>query len=282
MAAVGRGAGRRLTEPYNYYICPSLAIRVYPDKRPGNMETAGIHKALILVADGFELVEEGAGFGLPVAKFNDKTFFPGSAVLSFIDEGPPPVVEKTYIMDTVSVKQIGGSRISDTLYHPIHRAFSRLYLSLGRLRFAFDTVMELRNVVGVRTSFETAKPRGSVVVRYTLHPDIVEIEGYAELEASCKELVFLNEQGASIFRRYSDANAVELIDERMGAWDRIEAGEATLSDLENKLSFTVHNPRRAGFFRGRELVRGRLSWAGLSLSFKPQERIGYSIGVSIR
>ena len=238
MIAIGRDAGRRLTEPFNFYFGPRSALRVYPDKRPRNLEITGIHKALILVSDGVELVEEGAGFGLPIARFHDKTFFPGSALLSLIDEGPPTVIEKTYIMNTISVKQISGSRISDTLYHPVHRAFTHLYLSLGRLRFAFDAVMELRNIVGVRTSFETAKPRGSVAVRYTLHPDIVEIEANSKLETSCEELVFLNEQGASIFRRYSDVNESELIDERMGAWDRIEAGEATLSDLENKLSFS--------------------------------------------
>lgn len=272
------GPGEMLVEPFTHEMARGLALRIYPDRRPGNLEIAGIHKALVLVRGGVEVVEEGAGFGLPVAKYRDKTYFPGSATLTILD-GPQPVAVKTYRMDTVSVKSLGGSRISDAVYQPIHGAFSRLYLSLGSLRPLFDAVIELRNTAGVRTSFDAAEPRGEVEVRYTFHPDHVEIEAKTRLREGCEELILLNEQGASTFRRYSDGGRM-LVDGRMGAWDGIDAGEATLSDLGGGISFTVIRPSGTGFWRGRESVKGRLSWAGLALSFDDPGEIRYTVKIS--
>lgn len=265
-------------EPYTHHMAGGLAVRVYPDRRPGNLEIAGIHKALVLLRGGEELVEEGAGFGLPVAKYRDKTFFPGSATLAVIP-GDPPAVVKTYRMDAVSVKSLGGARISDAIYHPMHRVFSFLYLHLGSMRPVFDSVIKLRNAAGVRTSFEQAEPRGEVEVAYTLHPDRVEVRASAQLRDGCEELIMLNEQGASTFRRFSDASDI-LIDDRMGAWDAVVGLEATLSDLDGRVSFTVERPREAELWRGRESISGRLSWAGLALSFRHQTEIAYTVNVT--
>ena len=272
------GDTRTSAAPYTYEMPRDLALRVYPDRRPGNLEIAGIHKALVLARGGVEVVEEGAGFGLPVAKYKDKTFFPGSATLTLLEGGPLPVAVKTYRMDTVSVKSLGGSRISDAVYQPVHGLFSLLYLSIGGLRPAFDAIIELRNTAGVRTSFQATRPRGEVEARYTFHPDHVEVEVRTRLDEGCEELVMLNEQGASTFRMYSDASK-RLVDKRMGAWDRVDSGEATLSDLGGALSFTVERPSGAGFWRGRESVRGRLSWAGLALSFKDLREVRYRVRV---
>ena len=46
------------------------------------METASLQKGLIMVFDDQELIDEGLGFGVPVAKYDDKTYFPGSAEVS--------------------------------------------------------------------------------------------------------------------------------------------------------------------------------------------------------
>jgi hypothetical protein len=265
-------------EPYTHPMVGGLAVRAYPDRRPGNLEIAGIHKALVLLRCEEELVEEGAGFGLPVVKYRDKTFFPGSATLAVIP-GTPPVVVKTYLMNAVSVKSLGGTRINDVVYHPMHNVFSFLYLHLGSLRPIFDSIIELRNTAGVRTSFEPAELRGEVEVTYTLRPDRIVVKAVARLREGCEELIMLNEQGASIFRRFSDASDT-LVDDRIGAWDAVEGEEATLSDLDGAISFTVERPQGAGLWRGRESIKGRLSWAGLDLSFKQQTEIGYTVRVT--
>ena len=265
-------------EPVTVDLPGGLALRVYPDRRPGNLEIAGIHKALVLLRYGVELLEEGAGFGLPIAIFRDKTLFPGSATLRIIQLEPFPIIEKSYQMDTISVKTLGGTRISDALYHPIHKVFSTLYLTLGGLRPAFDKAIELRDVARVKTSFQVTESRGRVNVRYTIHPGLVEVEARAEMCEGCEELIMLNEQGASTFRVCKEGNST-LIDNEIGVWCKMDASEATLSSLDGRLSFTVIRPTDTVFRRGRESVRGRLSWAGLSLSFGTRVPIKYMIRI---
>lgn len=232
----------------------------------------------MLLRGGVEVVEEGAGFGLPIAKYADKTLFPGSATLKII-EGTPPVAVKTYQMDTISIKSLGKSRISDRIYQPVHKAFARVYLSIDAMRPVFDTLIGLRDTAGLRTSFVATRPRGEVKVRYTFYPDHIEIEAIPRLGEGCEELIMLNEQGASTFRIYSGEGRT-LVDREMGAWDGIDAGEATLSDLEGDVAFTVMRPKNAGFWRGRESVKGRLSWAGLALSFIDPGEIRYTVKLS--
>jgi hypothetical protein len=268
-------------EPITIGLSNGFALRLYSDRRPGNLELAGIHKALILVKGGVELVEEGSGFGLPIARFRDKTLFPGSATLRMIQSDPYPIIEKRYELDTVSVKSLGKSKISDAIYHPAHRIFSILYLSLNNLRPFFDKIMELRNMVGVRTSFIVTQPRGQVRVLYSVHKDEIGIDVSMELGEGCEELMLLNEQGALTFRRYDDLCST-LIDDEMGAWEKINAEKATLSTLDGGLSFTVVKPLGAGFWRGREMVRGRLSWAGLTLSFRSHDPISYKVKIGPR
>ena len=189
---------------------------------------------------------------------------------------PYPIIEKTYEMDTISIKSLRGSRITDNLYHPIHRIFSILYLSLGALRPVFDKVIELRKIAGVSTNFLPTEPRGSVRVLYKIHTDEVEIEAYTKLIEGCVELIMLNEQGASVFRRCDFADST-LIDDKIGAWEKINASEATLSTLDGDTSFTVFRPAKARLLRGRERIRGRLSWAGLTLSFDARDVVDYRI-----
>ena len=271
---------RRVDEPYTHRAGWDLDVRVYPDRRPGNLEIAGLHKGLILVQSGAELVEEGAGFGVPVARFKDKTFFSGSASLTLLEEGPPPVIQKSYILDTVSVRSLrGGGRISDAFYHPLHRAFTRAYLSRPGFRRLLNKVIEARKAVGVTTGFVKAAPRGVVDVRYTLREGLIEVEAdLNRVSEGCEEVVMLNEQGASTFRRYRDDGGLDLLDDAMGAWDRIEAYKGTLSDAGGRLSFSIDKPSSSQvMYRGREKTRDRLSWTGIALSMKPGGSVKYTI-----
>ena len=46
----------------------------------------------------------------------------------------------------------------------------------------------------------------------------------------------------------------------------VNAEEASLSDLDESLVFTLRRMKTAQLFRGWESTRGRFSWAGLSYS----------------
>ena len=140
---------------------------------------------------------------MPIAIYRDKTIFPGSATLKIIQLEPYPIVEKTYEMDTISVKMLGGSRISDAIYHPAHRIFTALYLNLGSLRPAMNRVIGFSDTTGVKTSFQATKPRGRVIVRYTIHPDQIDVETNSEMIEGCEELIDAQRAGGVHFPEYA-------------------------------------------------------------------------------
>ena len=270
----------QIVEPYTYRAGGNLELRIYSDERPGNLEIASLQKGLILCQSGIELVEEGSGFGVPVARFRDKTYFSGSATLTLLDEGPPQIIQKSYLLDTISLKNLrGGVRITDALYHPLHRAFTRVYLSKPSFRSIFNKVMETRIAMGITTKFVKVAPRGVVDIRFTLREGLIEVEVITnKISTGCEELVILNEQGASTFRRYRDDGGLDLLDDSIGAWDKIDSSKGTLSDVKGKLSFSIEKlSNSTAMYRGREKVRDRLSWTGIALSLKPDNSVKYMI-----
>ena len=59
-----------------------FSIRIYEDSRPHCYKSTGVQKGLILVYNNQELSGEGIGFGAPVVKYADKTYFAREASLS--------------------------------------------------------------------------------------------------------------------------------------------------------------------------------------------------------
>ena len=65
--------------------------------------------------------------------------------------------------------------------------------------------MELRRTLKVETDFVKTTPRGTITLTYTCLPDLVRVN--VDLTGlnreGCKQILLLNEQGATFFRKYS-------------------------------------------------------------------------------
>jgi hypothetical protein len=270
-----------LLEPFDYNAYRGVSIRLYPDSRPHTLEIAALQKGLLLVADGNELVGEGVGFGVPVVKYGDKTFFSGTAETSVQKDGDHPAITKSFFLDTVSKKRFRhGPFINDRLYKSIHSSFEKAYLACKGCRPAFDKIMELRNALTIHTQFVKVEPRGKVDVRYRVLSDLIEVEvDFTNLNRrGIKELLVLNEQGSTFFTEYFDTAGQRLLGRDVGAWEQLEADEASFSNDERTISFTLKNIDGAKLFRGWEHVNGRFCWAGLSYSLEPNAHsFGYPI-----
>ncbi len=253
-------------EPATLPLTERLAVRLYRDCRPNCLETAQIQKGLILVLDGCELIEEGIGFGVPVAKYSDKTYFSISAEVK--KEGN--TIEKLYFLDAVSRKRIWRAKyIDDGLYQLLRKTFEKSYHRSKRLTTLFNQIMELRDVVKIRTDFVKVPPRGAIKVKYLCQPSGIRVSvDFADLLLKgCEELLVLNEQGSNFFCNYADSNGSRLVGGKIGAWDRVKAEKATLHNGE--VSFVLRNVGGSTLFRGWERTRKRFSWAGLSYSLYP-------------
>jgi hypothetical protein len=251
-----------------------LSVRLYPDCRPNHLETSPLHKGLVLMYRGRELIEEGVGFGVPVVKYADKTYFPGKAAVSFDDSS----LRKVYTLNMVSVKKLGGGYIDDRLYYVLRKNFERLYLQ-KKFKGLFNKVMEVRDALKVSTEFQVVKPRGTVTVIYRCQESRLDIHAGFELSLDgCREMLMLNEQGSSYFQKYTDSNGAALVGNQIGAWDRVDAGYASLKSIDGSLGFGVSSKPDAFLYRGFERTRKRFSWAGLSYSIKPcTPEFSYSI-----
>ena len=143
--------------------------------------------------------------------------------------------------------------------------------------------MELRNVLKINTEFVKVKPRGVVTLKYSFLPGRIQVE--ADMSAldstECKEILILNEQGSSFFRKYFDSDEIVLFDRQIGAWDRVEAEEASLSHAGGDLAFTLRNQKGARLYRGSEKVKERFSWSGLNYSLPRGARF-FSYEITLR
>ena len=226
----------------------------------------------MLIVDGEELIEEGVGFGAPVALYEDRPYFSRTAECFLQTEEDGTVLVKKFLLDAVSRKRIGSAfYVNDGFYKFFHELYHATYVNHKRLTPAFNRLMELRRIFRVTTEFVKVKPRGKVTVRYMCRPNSLQVEvSLSAMEKDrCKEILILNEQGASFFRRYSDTDRVTLVDVQIGAMETVKAEKASLTNMNGTISFSLRNIEGTVFFRGREKTRGRFSWAGLGYMLKP-------------
>jgi hypothetical protein len=272
--------------PITVELSERISCRLYSDTRPHCLETAPLQKGLVLTVDGQEVIEEGVGFGAPVVLYRDEPYFSSSAECSVLNDGDHKVLVKSFLMDTVSRKRLGKTvYVNDRFYMLLHKGFHKVYMKNSILTPFFNRLIELTKLFGVNTEFVKVKPRGRVTFTYEFQPDSVAVEvSFEQLDKDdCEEIVVLNEQGASFFRKYSDSNGLTLVDGQIGAWVDVEADEASLSDARETLGFSLRKVQGAVFFRGREKIRKRYSWVGLGYSIRPPfSTLRYSIKLKTR
>ncbi len=245
------------------------------------METAPLQKGLALMLDNQEVIEEGMGFGVPVVKYHDKTYFSSSAEVSIQKNNSIFSVKKTFILDTISRKKFWRSTyIGDDVYSMARKKFEKLYLTHKNLSPIFNNIMELRNLAKIKTEFQKVNPRGTIKVKYEIQPSAINVEAdFSDLTLDgCEELLVLNEQGSTIFDSYVDADGLKLVGNKIGGWGEVIANHALMFSSKKRVSFCLQKSDAAALFRGWENTKRRFSWAGLNYSLCPDRKIfNYSI-----
>jgi len=270
-------------KPITIPLTTQLSLRIYPDSRPHCMETADLQKGLIMMLDGKELVEEGLGFGVPVVKYLDKTYFSSKAKISKQKTSSGYLIKKTYIMDTISKKTWRGSYIDDNFYSTWHKRFAKMYLSHKELSPIFNRLMEYRELARIKTEFVKVKPRGIVEIEYLIESSLVEVTvDFSDLTLTgCEELLVMNEQGSTVFDTYIDSNGLELAGPKIGGWHPVTAKHSSIENSDGLIAFQIDKTPSATLFRGWEKTKKRFSWSGLSYSLSPFcKTFSYTISIN--
>jgi hypothetical protein len=245
------------------------------------LETGALQKGLVLLLDGKELIEEGVGFGVPIIKYEDKTFFSSTADVSIQKNGSVYTLTKVFTLDTVSLKKFGrATYIDDGLYSPLRKTFQSLYLKHKKLTPLFNKAMELRDLANIKTEFISVKPRGTVTINFYCKPTVINIKAdFSKVTLKkCVEVLVLNEQSSTVFQRYVDSSGLNLLGRKIGAWEPVTTDQASLQSAKGLVSFTLQNVRGTTLLRGWERTKKRFSWAGLSYSMRPNNGVfDYSI-----
>jgi hypothetical protein len=129
-------------------------------------------------------------------------------------------------------------------------------------------------MIGIKTYFSNVSPRGKVTVNYHCCSDHIKVSAdFSQVDMTgCPALLILNEQGATFFRKCKSSNEV-LQDRKIGAWTKVRGGKAEFSDLGERISFSLEKRDDATLYSGREQVKDRFSWAGMTYALNPNTQV---------
>lgn len=259
--------------PYTYSISDSVALRIHSDTKPQNMKTASLQKGVILLYNGAEVVGEGTGFGVPIGKYSDETFFSGSSSLQVHKQENSVIIRKEFLMDMIARDKFRNLKLENMKLRRIIDSVSLLYQKHKRLAQFILHAKGLLFKFGVESVFIRTSPKGKVVVTYTIVRNRILVKlSFSRLDRNNLQKVFmLNEQGAHFFRKYSDSEGLKLDDEEIGAWDGVTAQSAKIADKKDRIAFSLKNVEGTMLRRGREVVKGSLNWIGLDYELNPED-----------
>ncbi|MCK4482812.1 hypothetical protein KAU55_06260 [Candidatus Bathyarchaeota archaeon] len=248
-------------ESHTIPVLNSLALRIYSDTRPLNWKIANLQKGLVLVLNGREMVEAGAGFGFPMLQYSGETYFSGTAKVYKYLQNDKTILRKDFFIDMIKRNTFKNMSLESS------KARSVLDY-LGEMNRKCFRVLKLKDILvkwGVGTSFSRGPSKGKITFVYDITGDTIKVKAdFRQLNKDkLMKISVLNEQGSRFFRLYRDSNGRILVDEHIGSWKLVNADWASITDLERKVAFKLKDTSGATFYRGQEFIDGFLDWIGL-------------------
>ena len=261
------------SNPHTCFISDSVALRIHSDTKPQNMKIANLQKGVIFLYNGAEVVGEGTGFGVPIGKYSDETFFSGSSFLQVHKHENFVIIRKEFLMDLIERIKFRNLKLENMKLRRIIDSVSLLSQKHKRLAQFILIAKGLLFKFGVESTFVRTAPKGKVIVTYTIDRNRILVKlSFNQLDRNNLQKIFvLNEQGAHFFRKYSDSEGLKLDDEEIGAWDGVTAQSAKIADKQDRIGFRLKNVEGTVLRRGREMFKGSLNWIGLDYELNPED-----------
>ncbi|MCJ7634298.1 hypothetical protein MUP77_18150 [Candidatus Bathyarchaeota archaeon] len=258
---------------HTYSISDSVALRIYSDTKPQNLKIANLQKGIIFLYNETEVAGEGTGFGVPIGKYSDETFFSGSSFLQVHNKENSSIIRKEFSMDLIARDKFRNLKPENKKLRRIIDSISSFYQKHQRVARFILLVKELLFKFGVETIFSRVDSKGKVIVTYTLDQNRILVKlSFHELDKNNLLKVFvLNEQGTHFFKKYTDSEGIKLSDQEIGAWDNVTAQSAKITDKQDRSVFSLMNVEGTMLRRGRELAKNSLDWIGLDYELNPKD-----------
>jgi hypothetical protein len=257
------------TSAHMHSVSDSVALGIHSDTKPHKMKIANLQKGLILLYKGIEVIGEGTGFGVPIAKYMNETVFSGSSSLHVRTSENIVEIQKKFVMDLVTRDTLRNLKLENSKIRTLLDYISTLYKKQYQSHVLFArSILLARSLLfkfGIKSTFKRGTQKGVVVVKYTIEKNRVLVNiDFSLLERTNLGKIFvLNEQGAQFFRTYADSKSLRLNDEEIGAWNDVTSQSAKITNEQEKIGFCLKNIEGTKLRRGRELITGSLDWIGL-------------------
>lgn len=255
--------------PNTHPISNAVALRVYSDTKPKNMKTAQLQKGLIFLYKGIEVIGEGIGFGVPIAKYLDETVFSGSSSITVRNLENITEIRKKFIMDLITRNTLRNFKLENPIIRSLLEYISTIYKKQYQSNVYFaQSILLMRSLLfkfGVKSTFIKRPSKGTIVVTYTINRNriLVKLDLSSLERTNLGKIFVLNEQGAHFFNTYSDSENLKLDDEAIGAWNDVTSQTAKITNKQDKIGFSLKTIEGTKLRRGRELIKDSLDWIGL-------------------
>lgn len=251
------------TAEHTIPVSAHTSLRLYPDTRPHNCQIADIQKGLILVHKGTERVGEGTGFGVPIARYDGKTYFSSASTVQISGRDGHLTAIKEFSLDTVAEKNFAKVKMDNGPIYKLMTYVDELYREHKHLRLL--TLANLSKNLGLQTNFVKTKTIGTVTIAYKIKPPMLHVEvNLDSLRKNKLETVFLsNEQSSRFFAKYHDSSGTILYGRKIGAWEKVNGEWACILNKTSDAGFRLWKVKDAILYRGREYLADFFDWAGL-------------------
>jgi hypothetical protein len=265
-----------------------LSLSIDAPVSSGPYPTSKIQKGPVLSCGSTDLSGEGVGLGVPIAKFAHRVFFPGQArIIERLtdDQLRAWIVDyELNLEERLTLKS--GKNIRSENFYALKEWFAGLHKAIGASRGVIEcSSSALRRAWGLSTTFEPTRSVGNVRVSYTVDRPArmlrVSVNASGFNKTGCSEMILLNELDGGLFDRYCDANGLALVGKEIGTWEETASDCVTFIDSRHNIALRLRNVARSSMYRGREVVPGRLSWAGIAYVIAPP-RTNFSYNIAIR
>jgi hypothetical protein len=272
MAAKSENSPFFETNYHTLTLSDSVSLSVYSNTNPHNMKVADLQKGLVLSCSGVDVIGEGIGFGVPIAKYADETVFSGSSFLYVREDVDAVEIRKEFLMDLVARDGFRNLKLENQKVRTLFDYISELAHGHKRLARSILIAKDLLFKFGVKSSFVRKPHKGAVVVTYIVDRNRIRVKLNLSMlnRTNLGKVFVLNEQGAHFFRIYSDSRGLRLVDGEIGVWDVVKAQSAKITDGQNKIGFSLKSLEGSMLRRGRELMKGSLNWIGLDYELDPE------------
>jgi len=254
----------------------SLGLSESATTNPG--DSSGLQKGLILFDGDNSLCGEGVGFGVPAVEYSDQTLFSTTGSIRSSGER----LCKMFQIDALQRKTWKKKHpINNRAYDTLQSVLAKTYRANKQTRRHLNYLIRLQSQLGISLSHLRTESRGFVRIEHRLSGNeiLIKVDSSGLINKNFRRLLVFNEQSAD-FDMYEDDSGM-LHKDGIGVWEQIDSRQASFRNSKSNVAFSVDNIQGTELYRGRELLKPRMDWAGFCYSIPPSlEHFEYAVRIT--